>query len=64
MISCRSIEFAKVAPTAFCDFAEPGYAKAIYSLSVRPLGDHRTLLAGLMRTDTTDEHARRWFRRY
>ena len=26
--------------------------------------DRRTLLSGLMRTATTDEHARRWFRRY
>jgi len=58
------IEFAKVAPTAFRDYAEPGYAKTIYSLSVRPLSDHRTLLGGMMRTATTDEHARRWFRRY
>jgi hypothetical protein len=31
---------------------------------VRALGDRRTLLSGLMRTTTTDEHARRWFRRY
>jgi len=58
------IEFGKVAPTAFRDFAEPGYAKTIYSLSVRSLGDRRTLLSGIMRTATTDEHARRWFRRY
>jgi hypothetical protein len=58
------IEFASVAPAAFRAFAEPGYAKTIYSLSVRSLGDHRTLLSGVMRTATTDEHARRWFRRY
>src|SRR3954453_18390626 len=58
------IEFATVAPTAFRDFAEPGYAKTIYSLSVRSVGDRRTLLSGIMRTATTDEHARRWFRRY
>jgi hypothetical protein len=58
------IEFAKVAPASFRDFAEPGYAKTIYSLSVRSVGDRRTLLSGVMRTTTTDEHARRWFRRY
>ena len=58
------IEFSEVAPTAFRDFAEPGYAKTIYSLSVRPLSDRRTLLGAMMRTATTDEHARRWFRRY
>ena len=58
------IEFAKVTPASFRDFAEPGYAKTVYSLSVRPLTERRTLLSGMMRTATTDEHARRWFRRY
>jgi hypothetical protein len=58
------IEFAKVPAERFRDFAEPGYAKTVYSLSVRPLDDGRTLLSGVMRTATTDEHARRWFQRY
>lgn len=43
--------------------AEPGYAKIVSELSVRGLEDGGTLLAGLMRTATTDERARRWFRR-
>jgi hypothetical protein len=58
------IEFAAVEPEHFRDFDEPGYAKTVYELSVRRLDDGRTLLSGLMRTATTDEHARRWFRRY
>jgi hypothetical protein len=58
------IEFTKVRAEQFRDFGEPGYAKTIYSLSVRALDGHRTLLSGVMRTATTDEHARRWFRRY
>ena len=58
------IEYAKVSPESFDSFNEPGYAKTIYSLSVQPLGERRTLLSGVMRTATTDEHARRWFRRY
>ncbi len=58
------IEFAPVSAEGFRDFAEPGYAKTIYDLRVRPIDGHRTLLSGLMRTATTDEHARRWFRRY
>jgi hypothetical protein len=58
------IEFASVSAERFRDFAEPGYAKTIYSLSVRPIDERRTLLSGVMRTATTDEHARRWFRRY
>jgi hypothetical protein len=41
-----------------------GYAKTTCSFSVRMLDEHRTLLSGLMRTATTDEDARRWFRRY
>ncbi len=58
------IEFAAVGVADYAEFAEPGYAKTIYSLSVRALGERRTLLSGLMRTATTDEHARSWFRRY
>ena len=58
------IAFAQVDREQFRDFAEPGYAKTIYELSVRELPDGRTLLGGLMRTATTDEHARRMFRRY
>ena len=60
------IEFAKVPAPAdrYREFAEPGFAKTIYSLSVRALDSHRTLLSGTMRTATTDVRARRWFRRY
>lgn len=58
------IVYAKVTPETFRDFDTPGYAKTIYSLSVRPIDERRTLLSGVMRTATTDEHARRWFRRY
>jgi hypothetical protein len=59
------IEFADVDAGEFRDFSEPGFAKTIYSLTVEPLGDgRRTQLAAVMRTATTDEHARRWFRRY
>jgi hypothetical protein len=59
------IEFASVpSAAAFRDFAEPGFAKTVYALSVGRLDDRHTLLCGLMRTATTDEHARIWFRRY
>lgn len=58
------IEFADVRAEQFRDFAVPGYAKTVYALSVRALDPQRTLLSGLMRTATTDEQARRWFRRY
>lgn len=58
------IEFAPVTRDQFRDLAEPGFAKTVYSLSVRPLEEGRTLLTGVMRTATTDERARPWFRRY
>ncbi|HMS62131.1 MAG TPA: hypothetical protein PKD63_07610 [Solirubrobacteraceae bacterium] len=58
------IEYAHLEPEAFAGFDEPGYAKTIYALGVRPVAPDRTLLWGQMRTATTDEHARRWFRRY
>lgn len=58
------ITYADVDADHFREFAEPGWAKTVYELSVSGLFDGRTLLTGLMRTATTDEHARRWFRRY
>jgi hypothetical protein len=58
------IEYAEVPADRFRDWAEPGYAKTVYDLGVRPLEDGRSLLWGLMRTATTDENARTWFRRY
>ena len=58
------IAYANVTADGFRDFAEPGYAKTVYSLSVRTLSERRTLLSGMMRTATTDEEARQWFRRY
>ena len=58
------IEFAAVPAEEFRPFSEPGFAKTVYSLSVRRIDEGHTLLSGVMRTATTDEHARRWFRRY
>ena len=59
------IEFARVTTAdEFRAFDEPGFAKTVYDLSVREVVQNRTLLSGMMRTATTDEHARRWFRRY
>jgi hypothetical protein len=59
------IEFAPVASAAaFRDFARPGFAKTIYALSVRSIDARRTLLTGMMRTASTDDAARKWFRRY
>ncbi len=58
------IEYAELDTAKFTQFAQPGYAKTVYALGVRPLEHRQTLLWGMMRTATTDEHAKRWFRRY
>ena len=59
------IDFAPIeSAEEFRTFDEAGFAKTVYDLSPRELEPGRTLLTGLMRTATTDEHARRWFRRY
>lgn len=59
------IEYAQISgPEEFLAFEEPGFGKTVYDLSVTELGENRTLLSGVMRTATTDDHSRRWFRRY
>lgn len=58
------IAYAEATPQSFVSFNEPGDAKTIYSLSVRGIDKRHTLLAGVMRTATTDDYARRSFRRY
>ncbi len=58
------IEWAEVPADRFRDWSTPGFAKTIYALSVRRIDDRHTLLTGAMRTATTDDTARQWFRRY
>lgn len=58
------IEFADVSAEDFKEFSDPGFAKHVYSLSVSQLESGRTLLRAEMRVATTDEHSRKWFRRY
>jgi hypothetical protein len=58
------ISYAQVTTDQFRTFSDPGYAKTVYALAVKELETNRTLLSGTMRTATTDEKARRWFRRY
>jgi hypothetical protein len=58
------IEFADVDADGFRTFASPGYAKTVYAVGTSPRADGHTLLWAIMRTATTDERARAWFRRY
>lgn len=53
----------KVTQPEFIPFSAPGYAKLAISLAVRPAG-RWTILRYEARTATTDEAARRTFRRY
>jgi hypothetical protein len=52
-----------IAPEAFVPFNEPGYAKLAISLAVRPTANG-AILRYEARTATTDDTARRKFRRY
>jgi hypothetical protein len=53
----------RVAPSEFVGFAEPGYAKAVFSFELDPRGEG-TRLTTETRVLATDESARRSFRRY
>lgn len=57
------IEYTAVPADEFASFSEPGWAKTIYAFTFTPV-EGGTLLTSVMRTATTDEHARNWFRRY
>ncbi len=56
--------WAEVSAANFARFDQPGYAKTVAGLSVRPYGEGRTLLTMESRTAVTDETARRRFGRY
>jgi alpha-beta hydrolase superfamily lysophospholipase len=58
------IQYADVEADQFRTFAEPGWAKIVYSLSVTAIDGEHALVRAVMRTAATDEQARRWFRRY
>jgi hypothetical protein len=60
MSSAVDVEFRGVDPDAFAGFAEPGYAKIVWTLEAEPLG----LAASRFRTETADPRSRRLFRRY
>ena len=57
------IEYRAVEAADFATLNEPGIAKTVYAFKLTP-ADGGTLLTAVMRTATTDEHARKWFRRY
>lgn len=59
-----NVVFRGLAPEEFADFSEPGYAKIVWCLAVRPLGPARCRFRTETRVVTTDPDARSRFRRY
>ena len=53
---------ARCVPGSFATFAEPGFAKVVWSLSVEPFGASHSLLVTETSTTTTDDTAARRFR--
>ncbi|NKQ51812.1 hypothetical protein HFP15_02830 [Amycolatopsis sp. K13G38] len=58
------VEWRRIAPEEFASFSEPGYGKIVFSLSVTPYGDTRSLLTYDIRVSTTDTASRVKFRAY
>lgn len=58
------IEYRSVKAEEFTELSEPAIAKTVYAFKLTPISEKATLLTAVMRTATTDEHSRKWFRRY
>lgn len=58
------VEFRGVEPDAFAGFAEPGYAKIVWTLEAAPLGPTASRFRTQTRVSTTDHRSRSLFRRY
>lgn len=58
------VEWRRIEPDEFAEFAEPGYGKIVMSLSVRPYGEARSLLSCDVRVTLTDSASRAKFRAY
>jgi len=57
-------KFRGVDPDAFAGFAEPGYAKIVWTLEALPLGPASSRFRTQTRVSTTDPRSRALFRRY
>ena len=56
--------FRSIPPAEFREFAEPGYVKIAWTLSVDPIDDKRSTFHTETRVCTTDHDAREHFRNY
>jgi hypothetical protein len=58
------VEFRGLAPEEFAAFSEPGYAKIVWTLAVKSLGEKASVFRTETRVVTTDPESRSRFRRY
>jgi hypothetical protein len=58
------VKFRGIDPDAFAAFAEPGYAKIVWTLEAWPLGPLTSCFRTQTRVTTTDARSRALFRRY
>jgi hypothetical protein len=58
------VEFRGLAPEEFADFSEPGYAKIVWTLAVKPMGENASVFTTETRVATTDPESRSRFRKY
>ena len=58
------VEFRGLAPEEFAAFKEPGYAKIVWTLAVKPMGENASVFTTETRVATTDLESRSRFRGY
>jgi hypothetical protein len=58
------VHFHAVAPDEFRDFAEPGWVKIVWTLEAEPRGELESVARTRVGVRTTDDEARKRFRRY
>lgn len=58
------VEFRGLAPEEFAGFREPGYAKIVWTIAVKSLGEKASIFSTETRVATTDAESRSQFRRY
>ena len=59
-----NVEFRGLDPEEFAGFREPGYAKIVWTIAVKPLGEKASVFGTETRVATTDPESRSRFRRY
>jgi hypothetical protein len=58
------VVFESLEPDAFAAFDRPGYAKIVWTLAAKPVGEKASVFRTETRVATTDAESRSHFRRY